>query len=105
MMPSQNAYYKELSLDPCPLMVPDLMHNVELGLKKQTLLHILRIFHAVGGGTVQEFDARSVPRTVTLSGFRLPPNQNSGCPDDQPNIRALGDDNQTTEMCWNISKN
>ena len=43
--------------------------------------------------------------TQPVSGFRLPPNQNSGCPDDQPNIRAPGDDNQTTEMCWNISKN
>lgn len=65
MTPSQNAYYEELNLDPCPLMVPDLMHDVELGLEKQMLLHILRIFHAVGGGTVQEFDARSVPHTVT----------------------------------------
>ena len=44
-------------------------------------------------------------KDLGVSGFRLPPNQNSGCPDDQPNIRAPGDDNQTIEMCWNISKN
>ena len=57
----QNAYYTELGLDPCPLMVPDLMHDVELGLERHKQLHDLRILHAVGKGAVQEFDARSVP--------------------------------------------
>ena len=39
-------------------MAVDLMHDVELGLEKQVLLHHLRIFNAAGKGTVEEFDAR-----------------------------------------------
>ena len=62
--PLQNAYYTELGLDPCPLMVPDLMHDTELGLERHKQLHDLRILHAVGKGAVQKFDARS----VTLNG-------------------------------------
>jgi hypothetical protein len=57
----QNAYYTELGLDPSSLMAVDLMHDVELGDEKAILLHTLRILHAIGGGTVQDFDARSVP--------------------------------------------
>ena len=60
MLP-QNAYHTELGLDPSPLMAVDLMHDAELGLEKQVLLHHLRIFNAVGKGTVEEFDARFVP--------------------------------------------
>ena len=63
---SQNAYYTELGLDPCPLMVPDLMHDYELGLERHKHLHDLRIFHAVGKGIIQEFDARSVPLKVAV---------------------------------------
>jgi hypothetical protein len=65
--PQQNAYYTELGLDPSPLMAVDLMHDVELGLKKQVLLHMLRIFHTVGKGTVQDFDTRSVPSKLVRS--------------------------------------
>jgi hypothetical protein len=56
----QNAYYTELGLEPSPLMAVDLMHDVELGIEKQVLLHHLRIFNAVGKGTGEEFNARSV---------------------------------------------
>jgi hypothetical protein len=65
----QNAYYTELGVDPSPLMAVDLMHDVELGLERQLLLHHLRIFHAVGKGTVQDFDARSVPSKAVVCSF------------------------------------
>ena len=58
--PLQNAYHTELGLNPSELMSVDLMHDVELGLEKQVLLHHLRIFNAAGKGVVEEFDARSV---------------------------------------------
>ena len=64
-------------------------------------LFLLSLPHSLCNHSIFTYDVLS----SKLSGFRLPPNQNSGCPDDQPNIRAPGDDNQTTEMCWNISKN
>jgi hypothetical protein len=54
----QSAYYTELGLEPSPLMAVDLMHDVELGIEKQVLLHHLRIFNAVGKGTVEKFNAR-----------------------------------------------
>jgi len=63
----QNAYYTELGLDPCPLMVPDIMHDVELGLERHKQLHDIRILHAVDKGAVQEFDNRSVPLKAALS--------------------------------------
>ena len=65
----QNAYHTELGLDPCPLMVPDLMHDYELGIERHTLLHNLRIFHAAGKGIIQEFDARSVLSKVEACCF------------------------------------
>ena len=76
------------------LPTPDNFSSNEL-----VLLPILSQLAFIFQGRIVVWDAQH------LSGFRLPPNQNSGCPDDQPNIRAPGDDNQTTEMCWNISKN
>lgn len=57
----QNAYYTELGLDPSPLQAVDLMHNVELGLERLTILHLFRIFHAEAKDIIQKFDARSVP--------------------------------------------
>ena len=57
----QNAYYTELGIDPSQLQAVDLMHDVELGLERHTLLHLLRIFHAEDKDIVQVFDARSVP--------------------------------------------
>jgi hypothetical protein len=41
-------------------MVVDLMHDVEIGVEKQVLLHHLRTFNAMGKGTIEEFDARFV---------------------------------------------
>ena len=66
MTPSQNAYHTELGLDPSPLQAVDTMHDIELGLERQAFLHELRIFHAVGKDTVQEFDVRSVPPKVAV---------------------------------------
>ncbi|KAL6302742.1 hypothetical protein BKA93DRAFT_827245 [Sparassis latifolia] len=40
------------------LFVPDFLHEWELGVWKQILIHLIRILHAVKGGKVQEFDAR-----------------------------------------------
>ena len=69
----QNAYYTELGLDPSQLQAVDLMHDVELGLKRNVILHLLRIFHAAGKDIVQVFDARSVPlKAVVRSGFDRP---------------------------------
>jgi hypothetical protein len=48
-------------------MVPDLMHDYELGLERHKQLHELRILHAKGEGAVQEFDNRSVPSTAAVS--------------------------------------
>lgn len=44
-------------------MAVDLMHDVELGVEKQVLLHHLRIFNAVGKGTVERFDSRLVEKS------------------------------------------
>jgi hypothetical protein len=42
-------------------MAVDLMHDVELGVAKAIVLHILWLLIAEGGGMLEEFDARSVP--------------------------------------------
>ena len=57
---SQNAYFEELSLNPSLLMAVDLMHNIELGINKAIITHILWLLLAVGEGVIKEFDARSV---------------------------------------------
>jgi hypothetical protein len=56
----QNAYSTELDLDPSPLMAVDIMHDVELGFGKGTIMHICRLCLAEGGGVIEEFDARLV---------------------------------------------
>lgn len=56
----QNAYVTELGIDPTPLMAVDLMHDVELGVAKAIIMHILRLAMAEGGGKLEEFDARQV---------------------------------------------
>ncbi|KAI9057374.1 hypothetical protein FKP32DRAFT_1551893, partial [Trametes sanguinea] len=40
------------------LLVPDLLHEFELGVWKATITHIVRILIAAGGRSIQEFDAR-----------------------------------------------
>lgn len=70
LMLFQNAYHTELGLDPSEIQAVDLMHDVELGLKRNVILHLLRIFHAAGKDIVQIFDTRSVPlRAVVRSRF------------------------------------
>ena len=75
----QNAFYTELGLDPSPLQAVDLMHDVELGIEKQVLLHHLRIFNAISKDTVGEFDARSAfsstgaTASLTIRRFRQVP--------------------------------
>lgn len=61
MLIPQNAYSTELDMDPSPLMVVDVMHDVELGFGRGIITHILRLFLAEGGGVTEEFDARLVP--------------------------------------------
>ena len=72
MIRPQNAYYTELGLEPSPLQTVDLMHDVELGLEKQVLLHHLRIFNAIGKGTVEEFDTRSAPPKAPMQPLLWP---------------------------------
>lgn len=55
---SQNAYFTELGIDPCPLMAVDLMHDAELGFGKGIIMHGLRLL--VVEDMIEEFDARSV---------------------------------------------
>ena len=39
-------------------MVVDPLHDWELGAGRNVVMHNLRIFHAVGGGAINKFDAR-----------------------------------------------
>lgn len=41
-------------------MAVDLMHDVELGVAKAILMHILRLLLAEHGNLIEEFDAQSV---------------------------------------------
>lgn len=45
-------------------MVIDIMHDVELGVNKAIILHVLRLLLAAGNGLVEEFDVRSVPTSL-----------------------------------------
>lgn len=38
------------------MLVPDFMHEFELGVWKATLTHLLCIFYAYGGNTIQELN-------------------------------------------------
>ena len=42
------------------MLVPDLMHEFELGVWKGTFNHIVRLIHAQGDAAVKEFDHRYV---------------------------------------------
>ena len=39
-------------------MAVDVMHDDELGFGKDIILHLIRLLHVLGGGTIQMFDAR-----------------------------------------------
>lgn len=43
-------------------MPPDLLHDWELGVGKSVATHTFRILHAIGGGAINLFDARLVPK-------------------------------------------
>ena len=46
------------------MLVVDLMHEVELGVFKALLLHLIRILHASGQESVDTFDKRCVTYLV-----------------------------------------
>ena len=55
----QNAFHTSFpDLDTFSLFVVDLMHEFELGVFKDFLIHLLRLLHACGPATIAEFDRR-----------------------------------------------
>ena len=57
----QNAFhttFADFNLDVFSLFVVDLMHEFELGVFKDFLIHLLRLLHACGNETIAEFDRR-----------------------------------------------
>lgn len=60
----QNAYFTELNVDPSALMAVDLMHDVELGVGKAIVMHVLWLLLAQGQGVIEKFDAWSVLSSV-----------------------------------------
>ena len=45
-------------------MAVDLMHDVELGVGKAIVMHVLRLLLAQGQGVIEKFDAQSVLSSV-----------------------------------------
>jgi deoxycytidylate deaminase len=55
----QNAFNTKLGrfgFDFHSILAPDLMHDVELGVFKALLTHLIRILHAEGNALVQELN-------------------------------------------------
>lgn len=50
--------FAEFGFDVYRMLVPDLMHEFELGVWKSTLTHLVRILVAAGGACVQDLDER-----------------------------------------------
>lgn len=46
------------------MLVPDFMHEFELGVWKAVLTHLIRILYEAGGNAVQELNARYVILTA-----------------------------------------
>ncbi len=42
------------------MLVPDLMHEFDLGVWKGTFIHLMRLLHAQGHIAVKEFDQRYI---------------------------------------------
>ena len=64
---SQNAFSRHLSrfLDNFfELFVPDFLHEWELGVWKNLLIHLIRILYALKDGKVHEFNERWVPPRI-----------------------------------------
>jgi hypothetical protein len=62
------------------MLVPDLMHEFELGVWKAILRHLMRILYAAGNDCIQEFNKRYVKdnsycciATYSHSRFRMVP--------------------------------
>ena len=47
------------------MLVPDLLHEFELGMWKAVLAHLLRILIAAGDSAINKLDARYVPRNTS----------------------------------------
>jgi hypothetical protein len=59
--PSQNAFSERLGdfgFDMFKTLVVDLMHEIELGIWRALLIHLLRILQAVNPGLIHELDRR-----------------------------------------------
>ncbi|KAK7025783.1 hypothetical protein R3P38DRAFT_3316409 [Favolaschia claudopus] len=59
--PTSNAFSDRLSkfgFDPFKMLVPDFMHEFELGVFKSFFMHLLRILHAHGENAVQNLNQR-----------------------------------------------
>ena len=57
----QNAFSEKLfehGFDFHQIIVPDLLHEFELGVWKAVFTHLLRILHAYGNDTIQTLNAR-----------------------------------------------
>ena len=57
----QNAFhttFADFNLDVFSLFVVDLMHEFELGVFKDFLIHLLRLLHSCGAETIAELDRR-----------------------------------------------
>lgn len=58
---AQNVFVERLgvgAVDPYAMMVSDFMHEIELGVWKDLIHHIVRIFHCMGEEYVRSFDKR-----------------------------------------------
>ncbi len=61
MFISQNAFSTRLSVfgfNFFQMLVPDLLHEFELGVWKAVFTHLLRILYAAGGDLIQELNRR-----------------------------------------------
>ncbi|EMD39369.1 hypothetical protein CERSUDRAFT_134414, partial [Gelatoporia subvermispora B] len=61
LMPKQSAFSQKLGhlgFNHFALLVPDLMHEFELGVWKAVFIHLMRILHAAGEDKIQEFNRR-----------------------------------------------
>ncbi|TFK59842.1 hypothetical protein BDN72DRAFT_780189 [Pluteus cervinus] len=60
--PTENAFshprLRQKGLDVYDLMVVDLMHELELGVWKDLLRHLIRMLHTQGSATIHEFNSR-----------------------------------------------
>ena len=56
----QNAFIDRLgeTFDVFSLFVVDLLHEIELGVWKALLIHLIRMLVSLGGNSIQEFNSR-----------------------------------------------